>query len=154
MTDLLPQQWRRAQLRLKNTESACVAYSGYQFGAREVGPHWRDYDRSVDSKLIAKACSQHSWQALVTRCSRPEASSAEFKIFTPKGDSRSTSSVVMMPEIMRKYPIKSSSSTTSRGENRSRMTANVPFEQRHDSVTSSAKTIAMCSRLVSSSTGR
>ena len=59
MANLLPQHWRRAELCLKNAESARVARGSHEFGTREIGPHRRDYYRSLDSKPFAKPRSQH-----------------------------------------------------------------------------------------------
>src|SRR6516165_3711773 len=59
MANLLPQHWRRAELCLKNAESARVARGSHEFGTREIGPHGRDYYRSLDSKPFAKPRSQH-----------------------------------------------------------------------------------------------
>jgi hypothetical protein len=59
MANLLPQHWRRAELCLKNAESARVARGSHEFGTREIGAHGRDYYRSLDSKPFAKPRSQH-----------------------------------------------------------------------------------------------
>src|SRR6516165_12621260 len=59
MANLLPQHWRRAELCLKNAESARVARGSHEFGTREIGPHRRDYYRSLDCKPFAKPRSQH-----------------------------------------------------------------------------------------------
>ena len=59
MANLLPQHWRRAELRLENAESTRVAHGSYEFGTREIGPHGRDHDRSRNPKPFAKPCSQH-----------------------------------------------------------------------------------------------
>src|SRR6516165_2227345 len=54
MADLLPQHWRRAKLCLENAESARGAHGSHEFGAREIGPHGRDHDGSLNSKPFAK----------------------------------------------------------------------------------------------------
>jgi hypothetical protein len=59
MANLPPQHWRRAELCLKNAESARVARGSHEFGTREIGPHRRDYYRSLDSKPFAKPRSHH-----------------------------------------------------------------------------------------------
>src|SRR6516164_8934651 len=59
MANLLPQHWRRAELRLENAESTRVARGGHELGTSEIGPHGRDHDRSRNPKPFAKPCSQH-----------------------------------------------------------------------------------------------
>src|SRR6516162_11963354 len=59
MADLLPQHRRRAKLCLENAESARLAHGSHEFGTREIGPHWRDHDRRLNSKPFAKPRSQH-----------------------------------------------------------------------------------------------
>jgi hypothetical protein len=59
MADLLPQHRRRAKLCLENAESARLAHGSREFGTREIEPHGRDHDRSLNSKPFAKPRSQH-----------------------------------------------------------------------------------------------
>jgi len=54
--EVLLQQGRRAKLRLENAEPAGVAYGGNELRSRQIGPHRRNHDWSVDPKPLAKAC--------------------------------------------------------------------------------------------------
>ena len=58
--DLLPQQGRRAHLRLQNAKPAGIANGSHEFRAGQIGSHRRDYDGSFDSKPLAEARPQHS----------------------------------------------------------------------------------------------
>ena len=53
--DLLPQQGRRAHLRLQNAKPAGIANGSHEFRAGQIGSHRRDYDGSFDSKPLAEA---------------------------------------------------------------------------------------------------
>src|SRR6516225_3441318 len=58
--DLLPQQWRRAHLRLQNAKPASIANGSNEFGAGQIGSHRRHYDGGFDPKPLAEARPQHS----------------------------------------------------------------------------------------------
>jgi hypothetical protein len=57
ITDLLPERGRRAELRLKDAESAGIAYGGNEFGSREIRSHGSNDDRGVNPKPLTESCS-------------------------------------------------------------------------------------------------
>ena len=58
--DLLPQQWRRAHLRLQNAKPASIANGSNEFGAGQIRSHRCHYDGGFDPKPLAEARPQHS----------------------------------------------------------------------------------------------
>ena len=58
--DLLPQQWRRAHLRLQNAKPASIANGSNEFGAGQIRSHRCNYDGGFDPKPLAEARPQHS----------------------------------------------------------------------------------------------